>query len=559
MKQAKFIINLALMFLLVATLAAADEGTWLKADQIKPGDWLLNSNGQWVQVQAVRYKQLDEPVSVYNLEVEGSHTYFVGQSGILVHNKGGDDGAKKLLELFEKGASYDEVVKELRKVKGVYRPPIDAAVDYQHLPIVQIRLDKLYGHATDDVKGILKGASHQDGLNPIEVIRVGDKYMINDGVGRATRAIWKGETTINAKIIDSYKSVQTLEKSTDHWGKTNLHWWRNIVKHIDHDETIKKLRKAIDENAGKGSKVADEVVPPLSKTLKKFEEQLAKDKAGIRKELDEISKKLVKKKGVGFTASQQDAISESIARFHPKLREKILAEIGNANPRILKEAADYFKGSRIRYLDYIVLERFTGRNTDLMEELASRGIRYKSKNDFFGILDEKFSFRGTKLYPRDVFHKGIDAKGEIDDLARSIVDTDKFAYVHASKSIKEAKYYGPRVYFIYSKRAIDVNDELLRQGKKNAHPEEDIVAFYKTVYPDAVLGYKDYSDKGVPLIENVRPEPQRLIGKFNWGVSDSLHHANSKYSKSWADKAKEVVEEQYRKLKEAEDEFNRGI
>lgn len=46
---------------------------------------------------------MEEPVYVYNIEVENAHTYFVGEDEILVHNK-----AEKLLHFGEYSVSNTE-------------------------------------------------------------------------------------------------------------------------------------------------------------------------------------------------------------------------------------------------------------------------------------------------------------------------------------------------------------------------------------------------------------------------------------------------------------------
>ena len=43
-------------------------------------------NGEYVVIEQVQHELLESPVKVYNFEVEGFHTYFVGNSSVLVHN-----------------------------------------------------------------------------------------------------------------------------------------------------------------------------------------------------------------------------------------------------------------------------------------------------------------------------------------------------------------------------------------------------------------------------------------------------------------------------------------
>ena len=59
---------------------------WTTARALKAGDVLVLSNGRHVVVEWVDHEITESPVLVYNFEVEDFHTYFVGESGILVHN-----------------------------------------------------------------------------------------------------------------------------------------------------------------------------------------------------------------------------------------------------------------------------------------------------------------------------------------------------------------------------------------------------------------------------------------------------------------------------------------
>ncbi|MFI6663208.1 Hint domain-containing protein [Streptomyces sp. NPDC050523] len=57
---------------------------WTAAEDLKRGDVISCREGQRVEIVGIRQKV--EPQLVYNLAVEGSHNYFVGELGLLVHN-----------------------------------------------------------------------------------------------------------------------------------------------------------------------------------------------------------------------------------------------------------------------------------------------------------------------------------------------------------------------------------------------------------------------------------------------------------------------------------------
>ncbi|MBT2487493.1 hypothetical protein J7E96_02850 [Streptomyces sp. ISL-96] len=65
-----------------------DFGKWAQADDLEPGTWLRTAAGTWVQVTAV--DQAHRNQCVYNLTVDGVHTYYAlaGPVSVLVHNDG---------------------------------------------------------------------------------------------------------------------------------------------------------------------------------------------------------------------------------------------------------------------------------------------------------------------------------------------------------------------------------------------------------------------------------------------------------------------------------------
>lgn len=59
---------------------------WFAAIQLRAGDILVTVNGKYVIVEKIQHEILEAPVQVYNFEVTDFHTYFVGDTGVLVHN-----------------------------------------------------------------------------------------------------------------------------------------------------------------------------------------------------------------------------------------------------------------------------------------------------------------------------------------------------------------------------------------------------------------------------------------------------------------------------------------
>ena len=64
-----------------------DKLGWTLAKNLRAGDILVLSNGEFVVVEWIQHEILENPVKVYNFKVEDFHTYFVGESSVLVHNQ----------------------------------------------------------------------------------------------------------------------------------------------------------------------------------------------------------------------------------------------------------------------------------------------------------------------------------------------------------------------------------------------------------------------------------------------------------------------------------------
>ena len=69
---------------------------WTAACQLRAGNILVTLNGEYVVLEKVQHELLENPEITYNFEVEGVHTYYVGSTGVLVHNSCGPDHGNSL-------------------------------------------------------------------------------------------------------------------------------------------------------------------------------------------------------------------------------------------------------------------------------------------------------------------------------------------------------------------------------------------------------------------------------------------------------------------------------
>ena len=97
-------------------------GEWKAASNLKAGDELLSEDGKKVKVSEVKVEKLAEEITVYNLELDEVHTYYVA-GGVLVHNMCATDKnsdsetsygkSREIIQCNTKDAAADELAKRI--------------------------------------------------------------------------------------------------------------------------------------------------------------------------------------------------------------------------------------------------------------------------------------------------------------------------------------------------------------------------------------------------------------------------------------------------------------
>ena len=102
------------------------EKGWPSAIDLKAGDILVLSNGEYVTVEKVQHEILEEPVKVYNFEVEDFHTYYVGTDvQVLVHNIGCGGESDK----YQKSSLLERITKRKANPNELHANPLDEFSD----------------------------------------------------------------------------------------------------------------------------------------------------------------------------------------------------------------------------------------------------------------------------------------------------------------------------------------------------------------------------------------------------------------------------------------------
>lgn len=95
---------------------------FVNAGELYLGDKLLDSNGNTLIVEDSKGEILNEPVKVYNFQVEDFHTYHVGKNDVLVHNA--TDAYKALRKVTPSQKSRDAVNRDNIRKDGKLIDPV---------------------------------------------------------------------------------------------------------------------------------------------------------------------------------------------------------------------------------------------------------------------------------------------------------------------------------------------------------------------------------------------------------------------------------------------------
>ena len=95
---------------------------FINAGSLLVGDKLISVNGEDLFVEKHRVEEFDEPVDVYNFQVEDYHTYFVGDCAVWVHNASSDynliepDKYTELSTIHNKQIGYFHIIKDIPSI-----------------------------------------------------------------------------------------------------------------------------------------------------------------------------------------------------------------------------------------------------------------------------------------------------------------------------------------------------------------------------------------------------------------------------------------------------------
>ena len=178
-----------------------EEYGFVPAYHLKQGDTLRLADGRNISVSKVEILHLDTPVPVYNFTVEDNHTYFVGDSGVWVHNAKCGKTKPKQIHHFATNKNK-KFVKKFETITNKYDLDLDGGWNKQLLPH-QGRHPNVYH------RYVYKQ------MQRIDEYAAGDKKLFMQGYRALRKSISKNPDMLYKRYwIDKYgnRAVRTLFK-----------------------------------------------------------------------------------------------------------------------------------------------------------------------------------------------------------------------------------------------------------------------------------------------------------------------------------------------------------
>ena len=221
-------------------------GSFIAADGLEVGDTLLLADGHEATIVGIEEQIATEgeTFTTYNFAVDGDHTYFVGDSGVWVHNTGNpcDEAFKVFAKTFRE---TDNPIEAAKAARNTLDATIDAADvgtamyrkhfwDLEQLIIAEFRSVKGSAAWKNYLTGI-KGTFPEDMPNP-HAHHILFKTGLREGQQRLVR---EGQDLLRKVGIDPI------------FGKEVLYWAPNGVKDQHSGRTLLALIEDLREAANR--------------------------------------------------------------------------------------------------------------------------------------------------------------------------------------------------------------------------------------------------------------------------------------------------------------------
>ena len=189
------------------------DGKWVEAGDLSIGDKILHVDGLEHTIETIELS--DEQVTVYNIEVGGTHNYFA--EGYLVHNKCFrsrvkvllEDGSLKNIEDIEIGEKLIGKDGEINEVIDFHRPTLGQFNDKLSTPLkmtsingggFDVSQDHIFMTSDDwktptaeKCKILHSNVLESEGIEDIKDLQIGDKIVTPNGLEEVTSIEFKNE------------------------------------------------------------------------------------------------------------------------------------------------------------------------------------------------------------------------------------------------------------------------------------------------------------------------------------------------------------------------------
>ena len=151
-----------------------DRQHFVQAGSLNPGEHLRFADGRTTTLE--RTEPIAEQLPVYNLEVDGEHVYYVGESGVLVHNAGDAyswKSVKKFGHTFNEHGAGRKNLRDLTGRAAGTGKPMGQWLDNEAAAEFPQRIEQIDGPMTTRIPPGLGQLIHPDGtVSPAQWARI---------------------------------------------------------------------------------------------------------------------------------------------------------------------------------------------------------------------------------------------------------------------------------------------------------------------------------------------------------------------------------------------------
>lgn len=539
-----------------------NDQNWTEVSNLQIGDLVLFSDGTWHEISNIDYEIKKE--IVYNFEVSNTHNYYVGENGILAHNKGGGGKGSGGKDSAPKKQKREKRVDEKDRYHDIKEEIKDLNTEMDRLEKIR---DRVFGKAKlkymdqeikkqekqiSLTKEYIKEAKNYlaEDKKRLDEIKMGAKYVKDEATGEWLLTNYE---EVLQNIVDAQnKAVDAFNEAKGRYenGEISEEELKAQEEAFNKDkETFEERKKILKQYEDTFNTVQEQVQKLIDDEWKLYDLKLEKVKVEVDLELkvSDQSKKLLEW-SFKYLGNDLDAVSDKVANLSSQMNYLAgdLETVQNGISGIFANHGINFDWNKNTSVDKIINDLKSQVGGSVYSELTEAEVDalMEYMNKLMDIHDEAAEGMKETL---ETFSNAVEKANE--KLERQL---NRFDGLKSTLTTYQdiVNLTGKNILKITSKNLEDLNKVMIQNDQNKLMSAKAIYETNKGMYEATRAQLNEALEKGsASLVEQLEDQINSLEDTMNDALEsyrDALKETLEDVQQAWED-ALDAMEDAYEK------------